>query len=150
MGANPLLIVKLWTPFARKQGEDATRYVHERILNGRIDKDVDELQRIDTNLNPASVILLIPAPAGRLFDAHWRDLFSSRGSRKEQCHWLTGSWVCYTGADFVEIVRGHSGLFKGALSASRNVSRPSQHSRDCLDMRTLACHAVGPFGDQRR
>ena len=56
--------------FCQEKGEDAVRSVHERIMNGR------------TFLNPVSVILLILALDGSLFDAHWRVLFSSR-SRKE-------------------------------------------------------------------
>ena len=52
-------------------------------MSGRTDKEVDELQRVATILNPASVIPLIPAPAGRVFDAHGRVLFSSPWSRKE-------------------------------------------------------------------
>ena len=67
----------------QEKGEDAARSVHERIMNGRVDEDVDELQRIVTILNPASVIPLIPAPAGCLFDAHWRVLFLSPWSRTE-------------------------------------------------------------------
>ena len=66
-------------PFARREimdtvcqgkGEDAARAVHERIRNGCSDNDVHERQRIATILYPASVIPLIPAPAGRQFDAH--------------------------------------------------------------------------------
>ena len=37
------------------KGEYAARSVHERIMNERTDKDVDELQRIASILNPASV-----------------------------------------------------------------------------------------------
>ena len=38
--------------------------------------------------SPASVIPLVPAPAGRLFDAHWRVLFSTLWSRKEHITFL--------------------------------------------------------------
>ena len=78
---TPCSVVKLETPCARKKSEDAARTVHERIMNGRTDKDVDELRRISTIINPASVILLISAPAGLLFDAHWRS--RHRGTHQE-------------------------------------------------------------------
>ena len=41
-------------------------------MNGRTGQDVDELQRIANILNPASVIPLVLAPVGRLFDAQRR------------------------------------------------------------------------------
>ena len=65
------------------KGEDAARTVHERIMNGSTDEDVDEHQHIATSINTASVVPLVPAPAGRLFDARWRDAFSTPWSRKE-------------------------------------------------------------------
>ena len=61
----------------QERGEDAAQSAHKRIMNGRTDKTVDELQRCATILNPASVIPLMSVPAGRLFDALWRVLFSS-------------------------------------------------------------------------
>ena len=83
VGLRTLARREIVDTFCEEKGEDAARSVHERIMNGHADKDVDKLQRTVTVLNPASVIPLIPAPAGRLFNAHWRVLFSSPWSRKE-------------------------------------------------------------------
>ena len=101
---RPLPVVKLCTLFAREKA----KMPHElcTIMNAPIDKDVDELQRVAAVLYPALVIPLILAPAGRLFDAHWRVLFSFPRSRKElgpswkpvlscsvsQYHWQASSW----------------------------------------------------------
>ena len=68
---------KIVDTVCQEKGEDATQSLHKRIMNGCTDQFVDELQRCATILNPVSVIPPISVPAGRLFDAHWRVLFSS-------------------------------------------------------------------------
>ena len=107
LGVRTLAPREMLVTVCKEKGEDAAR-LHERIMNGRTDQDVDELQRIATILDPASVIPLIPALAGRSFDAHRRVLFSSPWSRQERI-------TCYKGAASVGFVGGHCGLQKGAF-----------------------------------
>ena len=128
------------------------------------DQDVDELQRIATILNPASVIPLIPAPAGRLFDAHWRVFHSSPRSRKEHITVLEARALDQSVSVVGRRARGHATRVL-VLSDSLSVILASTKERSsrremCRALRstaatalyewTLACHVVGPFRGQRR
>ena len=148
----------------QEKGEDAARSVHWRIMNGRTDKDVDELQRIATILNPASVIPLTPAPAGRLFDAHWRVSSRHRGHAKDHITVLEARTLAQLVSVIGRRARGHTtqalilsdslavilASTKGRSSRRGDVSGPSQHGCACFGVWTLARNAVGPIRDQRR
>ena len=91
-----------------EKGEDAARSVHEPIMNERTDQYLDELQCAATILNPASVIPLIPALAGRVFDAHWRVLFLSPWSRMEHITVLEARALAQLVSVIGRRARGHA------------------------------------------